>query len=108
MTDAVCAVRNADRFQSSLDRGQCAQDHLRIHVAHMSKTEETVTLTLSGPFEATTNRGGDFPLLSVVGPDQILAGEQAEVVVVVEDAPAWLGVKFLRAAAVVFGTVTYR
>ena len=72
-----------------------AETRMRYTIGVDNKTTETISLDLTVPFEATTNRGGDFPLLSADGPRQVLAGQQAEVIVVVEDSPAWFGVKFL-------------
>ena len=68
---------------------------MRYTIGVDNKTEETVSLDLTGPFEATTNRGGVYPLISANGPSQVLAGQQAEVIVIVAGSPAWFGVKFL-------------
>ena len=95
--EPVIFLKNVEILRREIKRAKSthAETRMRYTIGVDNKTEQTVALDLTGPFEATTNRGGEYPLLSADGPSQVLAGQQAEVVVVVEDSPAWFGVKFL-------------
>ena len=95
--EPVIFLKNVEILRREIKRAKSshAETRMRYTIGVDNKTEQTVALDLTGPFEATTNRGGEYPLLSADGPRQVLAGQQAEVVVVVEDSPAWFGVKFL-------------
>lgn len=95
--EPVIFLKNVEILRREIKRAKSthAETRMRYTIGVDNKTEQTVKLDLTGPFEATTNRGGEYPLLSADGPSQVLAGQQAEVVVVVEDSPAWFGVKFL-------------
>lgn len=97
LDEPVIFLKSVEILRREIKRAKSthAETRMRYTIGVDNKTQQAVRIDLTGPFEATTNRGGDFPLLSADGPDRVAAGQTAEVVVVVEDSPAWFGVKFL-------------
>lgn len=95
--EPVLFLKSVEILRREIKRAKSthAETRMRYTIGVDNKTEEAVTLDLTGPFNATTSRGGEYPTLSVDGPGKIDAREQGEVVVVVQDAPAWFGIKYL-------------
>ncbi len=72
-----------------------ADTRMRYTVRINNGTDEELAIDRHAPYLSTTNRGGNYPVLSVTGPATVLPGATADISIVVADSPAWFGVKHL-------------
>ncbi len=83
------------RREIKRSKSKHADTRMRYTVRITNGTDDTIAVDKDAAFRSTTNRGGDYDLLSVTGPSTVLPSTVADLIVVVADSPAWFGVKYL-------------
>lgn len=95
--EAILYLKSVEILRREIKRSKSrhAETRMRYVVGIENNTADTIRIDRAGQYRASTNRGGEYALLSVTGPADVSPGATAELVVVVADSPTWFGVKHL-------------